>query len=90
MLKNYELRSELLRKCAVIKFLKDQNCNKKCVVVKFLKNQNCNKKCVVVESSKDQKSLLYVKSFRLKIFIKFIVNKHSQCRRWTKNYNHCH
>ena len=120
MLKSYEWRSESLRKCAVVEFLKnqnrnkkcvvvessknqnrnkkcavvefleDQNCNRKCVVVEFSKNQNRNKKCVVVKSLKDQKSLLYMKSFRSKIFIKFVVDKHSKCRRWTKNYNYHH
>ena len=53
MLKNYKLRNESLKKCAVAEFSKDQNCNKKCVIVKFSKNQNRNKKCVVVEFLKD-------------------------------------
>ena len=38
MLENYELKSESLRKCAVIKFSENQNCNKKCVIVESLKN----------------------------------------------------
>ena len=38
MLKNYELKNELLRKCVVAEFLKDQKRNKKCVVVESLKN----------------------------------------------------
>ena len=38
MLKNYELKSKSSKKCVVIEFLKDQNCNKKCVVVKSLKD----------------------------------------------------
>ena len=38
MLKNYELKSESLKKCAVAKFLKDQNNNKKYVVVEFSKD----------------------------------------------------
>ena len=81
MLKSYEWKSKSLRKCVVVKFLKDQNHNRKCVVVEFLKNQNYNKKCVVVKSLKDQKNLLYMKSFKLKIFMKFVVDKHSKCCR---------
>ena len=88
------MKSELLRKCAVVKFLKNQNRNKKYVVAELIKNQNHNKKCVVVEflksqnnnkkyvvakSLKNQKSLLYMKLFKLKIFIKFVVNKYSEC-----------
>ena len=95
MLKSYELRSESSRKCAVIdssenqnynkkcvvvEFSEDQNCNKKCVVVEFSKDQNYNKKCVVVKSSEDQKNLLYIKLFKLKIFIKFVVDTHLKCR----------
>ena len=38
MLKNYKLKNESLRKCAVVELLKDQNCNKKCVVVESSKN----------------------------------------------------
>ena len=38
MLKNYELKNELLRKCAVIKFSENQNRNKKCVVAEFSKS----------------------------------------------------
>ena len=53
MLKSYELRSESLRKCVVVKFSEDQNHNKKCVVVEFSKDQNRNKKCVVVEFSEN-------------------------------------
>ena len=53
MLKSYELKSELLRKCAVVEFSENQNHNKKCAVVESSENQNCNKKCVVVESSED-------------------------------------
>ena len=95
MLKSYELRSESSRKCAVIEsfenqnrnkkcvvveFSKDQNDNKKCAVVEFSENQNCNKKCAVAKLLKDQKSLLYMKSFKSKIFIKFAVDTHSKCR----------
>ena len=80
MLKSYELKHKSLRKCAVIKFSKNQNYNKKCVVVKSSKDQNYNKKCVVVKSLKDQKNLLYIKSFKLKIFIKLVVDTHSECR----------
>ena len=101
MLENYELKSELSRKCvvaeslknqnynkkcAIAEFSKDQNYNKKCVVVEFSKDLNYNKKCVVVKSLKDQKNLLYMKSFKLKIFkrslsnrklfMKFAVDKH--------------
>ena len=53
MLKSYRLRSKSLRKCVVIKFLKNQDCNKKYIVAKSLKDQNYNKKCTVVELSKD-------------------------------------
>ena len=92
MLKSYKLKSESLRKyvvvkfsknqnrnkkCAVTEFSKDQNYNKKCVVVEFSKDQNCNKKCVVVKFLENQKNLLYMKSFRLKIFMKFIVESFS-------------
>ena len=35
MLKNYELKSESLRKCVVVKFSESQNHNKKCVIVEF-------------------------------------------------------
>ena len=38
MLKNYELKSESLKKCVVVEFLKDQNHNKKCAVVESSKN----------------------------------------------------
>ena len=38
MLKSYELKSELLRKCAVVESLKNQNRNKKCVIVELLEN----------------------------------------------------
>ena len=38
MLKNYELKNKLLRKCVVVKFSKNQNYNKKYVVVEFSKN----------------------------------------------------
>ena len=38
MLKNYELKNESLRKCAVVKSSENQNCNKKCVVVESLKD----------------------------------------------------
>ena len=38
MLKNYEWKNKSLKKCIIIKFLKDQNYNKKCAVVKSLKN----------------------------------------------------
>ena len=96
MLKSYELKSKSLRKCAVIEFskdqnrnkkyvvaesLKDQNCNKKCVIVELSKDQNYNKKCVVAKLLKDQKNLLYMKSFKLKIFMRFVVDKYSECRR---------
>ena len=81
MLKNYELRSESLRKCAVAEFLENQHYNKKCAVVEFSKDQKCNKKCAVVKSLKDQKSLLYMKSFKSKIFMRFAVGKRSECRR---------
>ena len=80
MLKNDELRNELLRKCAVVKSSEDQNCNKKCAVIESSRNQNRNKKCVIVKLLKDQKSLLYMKSFKLKIFMKFVVDTHSECR----------
>ena len=95
MLKSYELKSESLRKCVIIKFFENQNrnkkCavaessenqnnNKKCAVVEFSKNQDYNKKCAVVKFLKDQKSLLYMKSFKLKIFMKFVVDTHSKCR----------
>ena len=53
MLKNYEWRNELSRKCAVVESSKDQNRNKKCVVVESSENQNYNKKCVIAEFSKD-------------------------------------
>ena len=94
MLENYELKSESLRKCVVIKFFENQNYNKKCVIVEFLKNQdynkkcvvvkslkdqNCNKKCAVVKLLKNQKNLLYMKSFKLKIFMKFVIDTHSKC-----------
>ena len=52
-LKNYELKNKSLRKCVVVKFLKNRNYNKKCVVVKFSKSQNHNKKCVVVDFSEN-------------------------------------
>ena len=105
MLKSYKWKNESLRKCVVAESLKNQNCNKKCavvessedqnhnkkcVIVEFSKGQNYNKKCAVAKSLKDQKSLLYMKSFKLKIFMKFVVNKHSKCCRWTKSHNYRH
>ena len=38
MLENYELRSESLRKYAVVELFKDQNRNKKCVIAESLKD----------------------------------------------------
>ena len=67
------------KKCAVIEFLKNQNNNKKCVVVEFSTDQNYNKKCAVVKSLKNQKMLLYIKFFKLKMFMKFVVNQHLKC-----------
>ena len=81
MLKNYEWKSESLRKSAVAELSRNQDHNKKCAVAEFSENQNRNKKCAVVESLKDQKSLLYMKSFRSKIFMKFAVDKHLKCCR---------
>ena len=80
MLESYEWKNKSLKKCVVVESSEDQNCNKKCVVVESLKDQNYNKKCVVAKSLKNQKNLLYMKSFKLKIFIKFVVDKHLKCR----------
>ena len=92
MLENYKWKNKLLKKCAVVKLFKNQNHNKKCVVIKFSKdqnynkkgvvvefskNQNYNKKCIIVISLKDQKNLLYIKFFKLKIFKKSLLNKKS-------------
>ena len=38
MLKSYELKNELLKKCVIVELSENQNCNKKCAVVKSLKD----------------------------------------------------
>ena len=54
ILKSYELRNESLRKCVIVEFSEDQNCNKKCAVAESSKDQDHNKKCIVVEFLRDQ------------------------------------